>query len=68
MGLIDGLASSSQIAREKLNVEDLVSYTYKPNPWEEVMGRFGTSFGHGVASFFRTADNGSALNNFDMRD
>jgi protease-4 len=52
MGLIDGLASSSQIAREKLNVEDLVSYTYKPNPWEEVMGRFGTSFGHGVASFF----------------
>merc|ERR1711879_417347 len=41
MGLIDGLASSSQIAREKLGTEELVNFTYHERPWEELIGKFG---------------------------
>lgn len=50
LGLIDGLASSSQIAREQLDTEELVDFTYKISPWDEFMRQFGTSVGKGVAS------------------
>lgn len=49
MGLIDGLASSSQLARDKLNTEDLVNFTYQPNPWDELISRLGASIGSGIA-------------------
>jgi len=51
-GLIDGLSSSSAVARELLDTEELVSYTYQPDPIQRLIERFGASFGQGVASFF----------------
>jgi len=50
LGLIDGLASSSQIAREKLNTEELVNFTYRPDPWDELVNRLGASVGEGIAN------------------
>ena len=50
LGLIDGLASSSQVAREKLDTEELVDFTYQLSPWDEFMRQFGVSVGKGVAS------------------
>jgi len=51
IGLIDGLASTSQVSREKLGTEDMVNFTYKPKPWEDLISRLGASFGHGIATF-----------------
>ncbi|MAQ99208.1 MAG: S49 family peptidase [Oceanospirillaceae bacterium] len=51
LGLIDGLATSSQIAREKLGTEELVNYSYREEPWKQFFDGFGVSFGRGVASF-----------------
>lgn len=52
LGLIDGLASSSQLARERLGTEELVNFTYQKAPWEDLIGRLGASFGRGVATLF----------------
>jgi len=54
LGLIDGLGSSSQVARDKLGTDELTNYTMQKDPFVEFMERFGTSFGKGVASFFST--------------
>ena len=43
-------ASSSQIAREKLDTEELVNFTYQPSPWDELVKRFGASMGRGFAT------------------
>lgn len=51
-GLVDGLSSTSKVARELLDTEELVSYTLRKKPWQEFVEQFGASFGHGVASFF----------------
>lgn len=53
MGLIDGLSTSSQLAREVLGTDELVNYTYHPDPFARLIERFGTSFGLGVATFFQ---------------
>ncbi|ASP39883.1 S49 family peptidase [Bacterioplanes sanyensis] len=50
LGLIDGLASSSQVARDKLGTEELVNFTHQPHPWEELVRRFGASIGSGFAT------------------
>ena len=50
LGLIDGLASASQVARERLNTEELVNFTYQPSPWDELVRKLGASFGQGFAS------------------
>lgn len=50
LGLIDGLGSSSSVARERLGTEELVNFTRQKAPWEELVGRLGTSFGRGVAT------------------
>ena len=50
LGLIDGLASSSQLAREQWNTENLLDFTHRLNPWDEFVRKFGTSFGKGVAT------------------
>lgn len=52
LGLIDGLASSSQLAREQWNTEKLVDYTRRLHPWDEFVRKFGVSFGKGVATIF----------------
>ena len=53
MGLVDGLSSSSQIARDVLGTDELVSYTYRPDPFAKFVEKFGMSFGQGVATFFQ---------------
>jgi len=49
MGLIDGLGSSSYVAREIIGQETIVNYTVKPNPLEEFVSRLGVSIGEGMA-------------------
>ena len=51
-GLIDGLASSSQLARDMLGTEELANYTLHKDPFVELVDKFGASFGKGVAMFF----------------
>lgn len=46
LGLIDGLASSSSLAREKFNLEKLIDYSRRSSPIEQLAERFGL----GVAS------------------
>jgi len=42
-GLIDGFASSGQVAREIFKLDKVVDYTYEPNVLEKLAGRVGTS-------------------------
>lgn len=49
LGLVDGLASSSQIARDKLNTEQMVNYTFQEQPWKELVGQLGISIGEGIS-------------------
>lgn len=41
LGLIDGLSSSSALARDKLELEKLVDYSRKASPIEQLAERFG---------------------------
>jgi protease IV len=50
LGLIDGLSSTSRLARDKLDTEELVNFTYQKAPWEKLVGRLGTSLGRGIAT------------------
>ncbi|KTD24767.1 signal peptide peptidase [Legionella lansingensis] len=43
-GLIDGFASSGQLAREKMQLEKVVDYTYKPTLFERFSKNLGTAF------------------------
>lgn len=49
-GLVDGLGSTSYVARELVGAEKLVNYTPKRSPFEEMIERFGVSFGKSIAS------------------
>lgn len=42
-GLIDGFASSGQLAREVIKVERIVDYSYKENTWERVAKHIGVA-------------------------
>ncbi|MGB1090708.1 MAG: S49 family peptidase [Oceanobacter sp.] len=48
LGLIDGLNSSSGVARTKLGSDELVNFTLKPHPWEAWVEQFGASLGQGI--------------------
>jgi len=51
LGLVDGLASSSYVAREVIGAEDIVNFSYKPS----YLDRFARSLGAAVAdSFFNS--------------
>ncbi len=49
LGLADGLGSPSAVARDVIRVEDIVDYTPHKDPVEQLLERFGVSFGEGVA-------------------
>jgi len=51
LGLVDALGNSSFVAREVIGIEDMVNYTVKPTPLEELVGRLGASVGEGLANF-----------------
>lgn len=44
LGLIDGLASTSHVAREIVGVDEIVDYTAKPQMWKNVLDRLGVTF------------------------
>lgn len=50
MGLIDGLGSSSYVARELIGAEKLVDYTPSRSPFEELVRELGTRVGQGIGS------------------
>ncbi|WP_299203479.1 signal peptide peptidase SppA [uncultured Amphritea sp.] len=50
LGLIDGLGSSSSVARDIVGVETLVDYTPKGTPLEQLIDRLGVSFGKTIAT------------------
>ncbi len=43
LGLIDGLGSSGQLAREKIKIQNVVDYTYQPSVMEQFAKNIGTS-------------------------
>ena len=45
LGLIDGLASSSKVAREIVGAENIVDYTPQPNYLDRFAGKLGASIG-----------------------
>ncbi|WP_417580710.1 S49 family peptidase [Nitrincola sp.] len=44
LGLIDGLGSSSYVARELVQIDRLVDYTYQPSSFDRLVDRLGVSF------------------------
>jgi len=50
LGLVDGLASSSFVARELVGAPDLVDYTPKGSPFEQLVDQLGVSFAKGLAT------------------
>ena len=50
LGLVDGLGSSSYVARELVGAEEIVDFTPRPSPFESIVGRLGASVGKGLAT------------------
>lgn len=46
MGLIDGFASSGQLAREIIKIDEVIDYSYKENVFEKVAKHMGAAFAH----------------------
>lgn len=44
LGLIDGFASAGQLARHKLQIEDMINYTNKQNLFERIAKNIGVAF------------------------
>ncbi len=49
-GLVDGLGSTSFVAREVVGQEKLVDYSSKMSPLDKVIEKFGVSFGKSLAA------------------
>ncbi len=49
LGLVDGLASASQVARDEIGAEKIVDYTPSPDWVQKFSKRFGVAMGEGVA-------------------
>lgn len=48
LGLIDGLANSSKVAREIIGAEDIVDYTPRPDYLDRFVGKLGATIGQSV--------------------
>ncbi|MBF1800505.1 signal peptide peptidase SppA [Alloalcanivorax profundimaris] len=48
LGLVDGLKSPGQVARDVVGVERTVDYTVSASPLDKVMKKFGVSIGDGL--------------------
>ena len=51
-GLIDGFASTGQLARETIKIENIVDYSYKESPLEKVAKRIGVAMVNEVPEAF----------------
>lgn len=56
LGLIDGLASPGQVAREIVGYEDIVDYSPKTNPLDALVGRLGVSMADRIMSTLGIGD------------
>jgi len=50
LGLIDGLANSSTVARDKVGAEKIVDYTPRPNYFDRFAGRLGASLSQALVN------------------
>ncbi|MFC6673816.1 S49 family peptidase [Marinobacterium aestuariivivens] len=50
LGLVDGLMSSSAVARDIVGFEELVEYGPKPSPLDQLIDRLGVSFAGALAT------------------
>lgn len=50
LGLLDGLGSTSYVARELVGVEEIVDYTSQPDVWQKVLDRFSVTFAKTIAT------------------
>ncbi|GAA0840811.1 signal peptide peptidase SppA [Marinobacter szutsaonensis] len=49
LGLIDGLGSTSSVAREVVGAEKLVDYSHRKSPLQDFVDQLGVAFGEGFA-------------------
>jgi protease-4 len=50
LGLVDGLGSPGQVSRDVIGVEDMVDYTPRRHPLDDLLGKLGTQIGQGIAN------------------
>lgn len=50
LGLVDGLGSASHVARQVVGQEDLVDYSRRKSPFQDIVDQFGVSVGSGLAN------------------
>lgn len=50
LGLIDGLANSSTVARDKIGAEKIIDYTPRPDYFDRFAGRFGASLSQALVN------------------
>lgn len=51
LGLIDGLGSTSHVARQVVGEEELVDYSHRKSPLQDIVDQFGVSIGSGIADY-----------------
>jgi protease-4 len=51
LGLIDGLANSSTVARDKIGAEKIIDYTPRPDYFDRFAGSFGASISQALMNF-----------------
>jgi len=51
LGLIDGLGSTSHVARQIVGQEELVDYSHRRSAFENIVDQFGVSVGSGIADY-----------------
>ncbi len=61
LGLIDGLGSTSYVAREVIKVEKIVDYMPKPEPWKQIVDELGVSFTKAISSQLGLSQGGVQL-------
>ena len=50
LGLLDGIGSSSYVAREIVGVEEMVNYTAQPKLWQKILDRVSTTFAKTIST------------------
>ncbi len=55
LGLADGFGSVDSVSREVFGVEDQVNFTPQEHLMDRLAGKFGTAFGHSIATLFPAA-------------
>lgn len=60
LGLIDGLASTSGVARDIIGAEETVDFTHRESPLARFTRQLGTSIGAGLAKHLELASTSPA--------